>query len=162
MKKIPSDRQPPWFEISTVDSEGEEVEGLAYEHELELFSLVGRRVRCVNQSRFHGLLGTIVLEHSPYWVLIEWDGHGEHNLQEDNTHGGTWSEGNYEFVEEEEQQPQISDRELALENVVRMAQNVFKNYAEQHLAKGTPEGWMKAITNIGMVSILQNALDTDS
>lgn len=51
---------------------------------------------------------------------------------------------------------------LELKNAaLTMAAFVFRHYSELHLAKGTDESSMKAITNIGLERMMLDALDAD-
>lgn len=126
---------------------------------------VGTRVRCINNSMYHGREGTITRNDGPekgypYFILFD-----EGKKPQEN-----WSTDGFKVIEspvEEEEDLEVQtiiddlqDRVRMLEDATKFAENVFLEYAEQHLAKGRG-GLFKAQTNIGFATVMANARRTD-
>jgi hypothetical protein len=115
---------------------------------------VGDRVRCVNDSKYNGELGTIVRIDFCNNYRVRWDNNPD-NVEELNTHGGWWTEDALELAGETVADTNLKDAALTT------AAFVFRQYAQYHLAKETPESTMKALTNLGLERIMLDALETD-
>ena len=50
---------------------------------------------------------------------------------------------------------------IALRDAVKLAMDVFSNYAELHRAKGTPEGEDKAAKNMRYADAMRDALECE-
>lgn len=117
---------------------------------------IGDRVRCVNTSAFKGRLGTVkrLTEDPRFPYRVEWDGPAD----EDHFHGGPWSGGALELVPSEVEA--LRERNAVLEETLVMCRTVFDIYAEHHLSKDSPD-FLKAVTNMGLVSMIDDALEAD-
>jgi hypothetical protein len=121
---------------------------------------VGTRVRCINTTDLNGSEGTVVsntgVAAHPY--RIQWDNRVGNPLDHPHSHGGSWSNDAIEVITEEDE----DDTPTALEvkdSALRIAAFVFGQYREQHLAKETPEATMKALMNMGLEQLMNDALE---
>lgn len=124
---------------------------------------VGDRVRCVNNSPYRGLEGTVRCVSGNYSIGVEWD--GKSGVAGGYGQGGYWSSPSLERIDLQAELDALTEHYaevLAQKNAaLKVASFVFGQYAENHFAKGTPESTMKAITNVGLEGMMLDALEAD-
>lgn len=136
------------------------------------FHPVGSRVVCVNGSRYHERVGTIVsntqVNSFGCRYLVHWDGQEEPvDYETEQNNGGTWSDASIKLLEEEKVQHDEIIEKLKRENqALRAAASdagwAFRYYAQQHSAKNTPDSSYKAMFNLMLADRMDDALKTDS